>query len=369
MIRYRSPVSGAALTQDTPHSLSDGAGERWPVVDGIAYLRAEGEIRAAEALRALDHGDRRAALILLLDENDDWWTEPPPPEEQLVHLIDNQASLSLRSAMDLLGWGRVGDYFAYRWSDPTFIAGLTLMDAHWPDPTTAFELACGIGHYLRALDQTGVTAIGADVVFAKLWVARHWVAPAAALVCFDADRPWPVEVQADLALCHDAFYFFGNKALVAEQLASSAPALLLSHIHNREADNLSGGNGMSLDEVERLFPGATLYADEALTKAGSTGWLARPGADTSTEAFAVALGAAPRSNASNIALPRAGAPLRRNPLCAFGDVTWPSKRYRDEYAGRATFRCDPQLPEHTVMAPQWTDAVRRRDLVDLPERW
>lgn len=369
MIRFRSPGSGWHLEPDTPHSLRDAAGERWPVIDGIAYLRAGSEALAAAVLERLDAGDRRGALLLLLAENDRWWTEPPPPREQLRRLVDEQHRLTLRDAMALLGWGRVGDYFAHRWSDPTFVAGLTLMDAHWPEPDSAFELACGIGHYLRALAQAGVAAVGADVVFAKLWVARHWVAPEATLLCFDADQPWPVDLRTDLAFCHDAFYFLQQKRRVAAALRAVAPAVLLAHVHNRDAANFSGGSGMTLGEVRQLFPAATLYADEALTEAGVAGRLPDEGAGETTEAFAVAVGARRRHQAGSFAAPQPGAALRRNPLCQPNGPAWPSDRYRDEYAGRATYRCDPALPERVTMAPQWLDAVRRRDLVDLPERW
>ena len=64
----RSPISGAALVPDTPHSLS-AAGERWPVVDGIPYLRTGRETLAAEALAHLDAGCRDEALVAQLPEN------------------------------------------------------------------------------------------------------------------------------------------------------------------------------------------------------------------------------------------------------------------------------------------------------------
>ena len=291
MIQLSSPISGRPLHRDSEHSLSDGEGERWPVIDRIPYLRVGSEELAGQALARLDAGDEGGALELLLAENDRWWTEPPPPAEQLRALCRSRDELSLREAMRLLGWGRVGDYFAHRWSDPTFVAGLALLDAHWSAPASAFELACGIGHYLRALAQLGVHTIGADLVFAKLWVARHWVAPDAELVCFDADRPWPVAVHADLAFCHDAFYFLTNKPLVADELRKAAPVLALAHIHNSEHPNLSGGRGMTLDEVRALFPDARIYADEALTAAGADGRLPEAGSGRHTEAFGVAVGA------------------------------------------------------------------------------
>jgi hypothetical protein len=370
MIRYRSPASGRPLEPDSAHSLSDGRGDRWPVVDGIAYLRAGSEALAAAALERLDAGDRPSALILLLAENDRWWTEPPPPSEDLQRLVGDQDELCLREAMRLLGWGRVGDYFAHRWSDPTFVAGLTLLDAHWTAPRTAFELACGIGHYLRALSQVDVKVVGADVVFAKLWVARHWIAPRAELVCFDADRQWPVEVTADLAFCHDAFYFLRNKPMVARELRSAASVLALAHIHNAEHTNLSGGHGMTLEVVEAMFAGATVYDDEELTRSGATGTVPRPGASRATEAFALVLGAEPAGRRGPLDLPPAGQALRRNPLCAeSGTPHWPSQRYAEEYGARVTWSCRGDLPSDAPMAPEWAEAARRRELVDLPERW
>lgn len=368
MIEFRSPRSGCPLAPDTAHSLSDGAGERWPVIDDIAYLRRGSEALAQAALALLDAGDEPGALVLLLAENDRWWPEPPPPPADLERLVAGRDDLSLRSAMALLGWGRVADYFAHRWSDPTFAAGVALMDAHWAAPSSAFEFACGIGHYLRLLGEARVVATGGDIVFAKLWVARHWVAPAATLVCFDAEQPWPFTLRVDLACCHDAFYFLGDKAAVASELARCAPSLLLSHIHNRAHPNLSSGASMSLDEVRELFPEATLYADEELTAAWAQGRLPRPGADPSTEAFAVALGTPARAAPGGLGLPAPGAVLVRNPLCGDDGPNWPSARYAEEYGARATFAC-ADVPERTAMAPGWVDAVRRRELLALPERW
>lgn len=368
MIGYRSPSSGRPLTPDSAHSLSDGQGERWPVIDDIAYLRAGSEALAAEALARLDAGDESGALVLLLAENDRWWPEPPPPPAQLERLVAGRDRLSLRAAMELLGWGRVGDYFAHRWSDPTFAAGCALIDAHWTAPKSAFELACGIGHYLRLLGQAGVAATGADVVFAKLWVARHWVAPGATLVCFDAEAPWPIDLHVDLACCHDAFYFLGDKAGVAKRLREIAPVLLMAHIHNKAHANLSSGASMTLVELTALFPEATLYADEELTAAASAGRLPRAGADETTEAFALALGAEQRTTSAGFGLPAPGALLVRNPLCTDEGPLWPSPRYAEEYGARATYEC-AAVPERTAMAPGWLDAVRRRELLALPERW
>ena len=383
MTALRSPVSGRALLPDGPHALSDGAGERWPVVEGIAYLRAGSTDRAEAALQRLDAGDEAGALALLLAENDSWWREPPPPETDLLRLVEDARSPrppSLRDAMERLGWGRVGTYFAHRWSDPTFVAGLALTDAHWTAPRTAFELCCGVGHHLRALQQAGVTVVGGDVVFAKLWVARRWVLERdAELVCFDAEvAPWPIDGRFDLVACHDGFYFLHDKAGTAARLRALAGtgALVLSHVHNRDWPNLSGGAAVSAAELSALFPDALAYDDQELTQAGATRAAPRPqpwAALDRVEAFSLVDGEAravePRRADGPLSRPPPGAALVRNPLLAGDGVAWPSDRYRQEYEPRATYGRHPPPPARAEMGAEVADAAARRDLLHLPELW
>ncbi|MBE7219742.1 MAG: methyltransferase type 11, partial [Caulobacteraceae bacterium] len=150
-----SPVSGAPLEPEGEHLLRDADGRVWPVLDGIPYLRIGREALIEEAVAAIRAGDRDRALTILLADQDDWWTGPKPEPEALERLVRERDALSLREAMDQLGFDRVGHYFAHRWSDPTFLAGLGLLEAHWRPAKTAFELACGIGHFGRELAARG----------------------------------------------------------------------------------------------------------------------------------------------------------------------------------------------------------------------
>lgn len=378
-MRLRAPVSGLPLAPDSPHSLSDGAA-RWPVVDGIPYLRAGREALAAAALASLDAGDRRGALVLLLADQDDWWRGPAAAPADLARLVDDAPVLTLRAAMGLLAWGPVADYFAHRWSDPTFLAGLALVRAHWSAPARAFELACGIGHHLRALAGQGVAVAGGDVVFAKLWVARHWVAPGADLVCFDAASPWPVEDAVhDLVACHDAFYFLEPKAEILARLrALRAPGgwLAVGHVHNRDWPNLSAGSAVTAAAMADLFPDAVAYDDAELTRALAEARAPRPAALAGlggVEAFSVADGALsrpPGPASGGLAAPPPGALLRRNPLYGpDGALAWPSERYAREYGPRATYPARSAAPDRVALPGADPGAVRRRELVDLPERW
>ncbi len=383
VVAYASPYSGKPLHADTPHSLVDGSGERWPVIDGIAFLRTGRDALVASTLHRLDTGDRAGALIHLLADQDDWWTGPAADPARLAILVRDADRLSFRAAMDHLGLGRVGDYFAHRWSDPTFLAGLALMEAHWTSPTTAFELACGAGHYLRELTRRGVSCTGGDVVFAKLWLARHWVVGSGVeLVCFDAASPWPVlERRYDLVLCHDALYFLEPKAAIVERLRRFATSgvLVVAHVHNRDHRNFSSGAAVSVRDLASLFPDALAYDDADLTRAlvESRAPQAHRWEDlAAAEAFALVEGwtGPSRPLVDGLALPPEGANLARNPLYGSDDViTWPSERYRDEYAPLATYPLRSRAPRHVTRSAAPTAEseamIRSRELVDLPERW
>ncbi|MFC0409391.1 class I SAM-dependent methyltransferase [Roseomonas elaeocarpi] len=374
-----SPATGRVLTQDTPHSLTDGE-TRWPLVDGIAFLRLGREALAASAIERLDAGDREGALVVLLADQDDWWRGPTAEPEALRRLVREADTLTLRDAMALLSWGPVATYFAHRWSDPTFLAGLALVRAHWAGPATAFELACGIGHHLRALGEQGVRASGGDVVFAKLWVARQWVAPEAELVCFDAGKPWPIAAGSiDLVCCHDAFYFLEPKREILHRLrALRAPGgvLAVSHIHNRDWPNMSAGSAMQAGDVAALFPQATVYDDAELTRALAEE-RAPVGAPVASlggvEAFSLAEGPGvgpAQAVTGGIALPAGGAALRRNPLYGEdGTVRWPSERYETEYGPRATYPQHSDAPERGVMDSATRTRALRREMLHLPDRW
>jgi hypothetical protein len=427
---YRSPLTGAVLAPEGDTLLRDDDGRLWPIIDGIPYLRTGRDELVAEAAAYLRADDREAALVLLLADQDDWWTGPKPDPADLGHLVRNCDRLTLRDAMACLAFGRVGDYFAHRWTDPTFLAGLALIGSHWREPTGgAFELACGIGHYGRALAHRGVAYTGADVVFAKLWLARHWVLPPAAeLVCFDAAAPWPfADRRFDLVFCHDAFYFLEPKRLIRDRLGGlvqPAGRLAVSHIHNRHAANLSSGHAVSADEVDALFPGAAVYDDAELTAAfvDDREPQPRPLAELGgVEAFSVEAhpggidadvhrgetlvppgdrgGSGPASfgtppvvaaqdeggGGRAVCASRSGVAagaLRLNPLYADTEagwrIDWPSPRYAQEYGPRATFpmTLDRDAVESLIAAqrtgrdePALAEAIRRRILVDLPERW
>lgn len=376
-----SPATGAPLHPDTAHSLAADE-ERWPVADGIPFLRADRTELAREALARLDAGDAAGALVLLLGDQDGWARTPPPPEADRARLVREADRLRFRDACALLGYGPVGTYFAHRWSDPTFLSGLALAEAYWPGPAPVFELACGPGHFLAAFARAGAAVAGGDLVFSKLWLARRFLAPETRLVCFDAGAPWPLRDGAfPTVFCHDALYFLPEKAHVAaEALRVAGPAgrVLVGHAHNRLVDNLSAGAPLAPGEYAALFGRAVLYDDQELTAALVEARAPRPAsAEALARAPAVALAAGlaasetPHPVVAGLAVPPPGTRLRRNPLYEAGAIRWPSERYEREYGPLATYPMRADAPDEAVAgADAAVDALaRRRVLVDLPERW
>ncbi len=376
-LALRSPVTDRPLLPDGPHSVA-AEGERWPVLEDIPFLRADRRALADAVLVSLDAGDAETALVLLLGDQDDWARTPPPTEDARRAVVRNAASLTFRDAMDRLAFGAVGTYFAHRWSDPTFLSGLALAEAHWGAPARVFELACGAGHYLREFARAAPWVCGADIVFAKLWLARRYVAPAAHLLCFDAAAPWPLaDGAADLVFCHDAFYFLPAKPHVAAEMLRVAGGgqVLVGHAHNALVDNLSSGSPLPPAEYAALFGTPLLYDDRELTAALVEGRAPVPDtpegvADAPAVAMAAGAGA-PRPVLGGLAVPPRGAALRRNPLYAGLDIRWPSERYEREYGPFVTYPLHADGPERAVAGadPATDHLARRRVLLDLPASW
>ena len=372
-----SPRTGWPLLADSPHSVA-ADGERWPVLEGIPFLRDDRRSLADAALAALDGGDAVSALVLLLGDQDNWARTPPPDEAARHALLRDADRLTFRDAMDRLAFGPVGTYFAHRWSDPTFLSGLALAEAHWTAPGRVFELACGAGHYLREFARVAPGVCGADIVFAKLWLARRYVAPHAQLVCFDAAAPWPLAAaSADMVFCHDAFYFLPDKPHVAAEMLRVAGRgrVLVGHAHNALVDNLSAGSPMPPAGYAALFGTPLLYDDRELTQALVEGRAPAPAtADDVADAPAVAWATGPgepRAVTGGLAVPPPGAPLQRNPLYAGEEIRWPSDRYEREYGPLATYPLHAEGPVTAVAGSDTaTDALaRRRVLLDLPASW
>jgi hypothetical protein len=112
---------------------------------------------------------------------------------------------------------------------------------------------------------------GADVVFAKLWLARHWVVPEAELACFDAGASWPLapprlRPQSPATTPFTSWTQARDPGEAARHVAPEDGVLAISHVHNRDWPNLSSGAAMTAAELATL-PRRALYEDAELTRA------------------------------------------------------------------------------------------------------
>ncbi|GEO37337.1 hypothetical protein SAE02_14850 [Skermanella aerolata] len=375
-----SPTTGKPLRKDGPGVLTDGT-ERWPVLAGIPYLRTgRRELRDA-ALAAIDRGDERGALALLLRDQDDWARIAPPSLDEAACLADDIDGLTLRQAMERLNFGPVAHYFAHRWSAPTFLSALGLLETNWTDPPLVLELACGIGQILREVAAHGIAAAGIDVVFSKLWLARHFLLPDAPLVCADVTAGLPLELPEGAAiLCHDAFYFMPEQERIAASLMAGAGergSVLIGHAHNIRFEHGIAGRPRTPEEYAALFPGCRLYDDAELAHGPALARTPQELAAVEAVSLAWRAGGIGPTSPIDFHLPLAGTPLRLNPLLTRDSgrlrPAWPTPAFAREYANATYLEIDlpreDQLSGRVGDDPLTDDLARRRILLNLPERW
>ena len=396
------PENGDPLRRDTVHSLVGEGGSRWPIVDGIPFLRTGRDALRKAALNALDAGNGRSARIALLADQDDYARRPPPGPAALDRLVASvdDGSASLRDAMAGLNFGAVADYFAHRPSTPTYLSGLALLDLHLPQGAAVVEVACGIGHFLRELASRGVPALGLDVVFAKLWLARRFIVPGGVrLICADAMAGWPLgrAPGPTVAFCHDAFYFLSDKSGVLasfRRTIGEQGRILIGHAHNSGFDHRGvAGEPLRPEAYAGLLPGCVLYDDAELAE---WAWGDRPAVPrepaelSGVEAVALAWDASGRIAAAErpspaspqLVIPAADRVLTLNPLLeereALLTPRWPSPEFEAEYSAGSGYLLGEPMPRFPIPCrldpgtegrEERERLARRRILLDLPERW
>ena len=368
-----SPHNGNPLIQSAPNLLSDGE-LLWPVMNGIAYLRPKHSVREA-AVALLQQDQPQEALVVLLQDQDPFAPLPPPDADTLRELL-NDPTINLRAALQMLNYGPVADYFAYRWATPTFLSGLALLQLTVQAQRPVVEIACGMGHFLRTLEANGITTVGVDLVFSKLWLARRYLDVQGTLVCGDTHALPLRSQQPSTVFCHDAFYFFEDKEAVLTGLRTLAAggSLALGHVHTDAIDHGVAGTLRSAEAYSQMADaGASFYNDQQLT----TAWLTQqmPPAQTpnelnQAEAIAWIEG---KINPQLFPLDRPASSLSRNPLLGpDGTMQWPTERFRNEYEADSGYlhEADPLQDDwKTLDAKEQAHLFKNRVLLDLPPAW
>jgi uncharacterized protein YbaR (Trm112 family) len=238
----------------------------FPIVAGIPVMISDDATRSA--MHELEAGERDRAFFTLLGLNDD-----PQRAARFPALLEGA---TYREAMALLSRDAEGEYFVYRFSDPTFLTASAVLEALARHPRVrarkALDLCGGSGHLTRVL--TGLTSPGdtilADIYFWKLWVARTFMAPGCETVCCNANHPLPFARRSfSLAMCSDAFPYIFQKRLMAEEmmrLAGEDGVVVMPHLHSSLGENFTAGMTLTpqgyVDLFEPLAP--RLFKDSDL---------------------------------------------------------------------------------------------------------
>lgn len=229
----------------------------FPIVAGIPVMIASDATR--EAMHALEAGARETALFLLLGLHDD----PARAAAFRAVLRPDAPPLTYTRAMAVLSPDAEGQYFVYRFSDPTFLMASAVLRALGQQPRVragrALDLCGGSGHLTRVISQLaapGETTL-ADVFFWKLWLARRFMVPDATAVCCDANHPLPFARGAfALTVCSDAFPYIWHKRLMAEEMmrvAGPDGIVALPHLHSSLGFNFSAGMTLTPAAYRDLF--------------------------------------------------------------------------------------------------------------------
>jgi len=261
----RCPFCGSTLELEEGESLERESEEvvngiifcqcsAYPVVAGIPIFNAD--YLADEARKKLANGQREEALFTMLG------LEEPARQEAFRKFIGKGANASYGECVEILCPDAEGTYFTYRFSDPTFVVGSTLLGAVGSDARCwakrAIDLCGGSGHLTRVLCQAGGGAdvVLADAYFWKLWLAKRITAPDCQPVCCDANNPLPFARDVfSLAVCSDAFHYIWSKRLLSSEMMRIAGdgVIVLSHIHNALAENFSAGMPLAPEWWRNLF--------------------------------------------------------------------------------------------------------------------
>ena len=356
----------------------------WPVVDGIAYLRPHHELRE-RVVSLLWMDNVNEARRMLLRDQDRFSPTAPPDHAALDELLDPAATHCLRDAMRLLQYGPVGDYFAYRWCTPTFLSGLVMLGKTITPGRPVVEFACGIGHFLRALENEGYSTTGVDIVYSKLWLARHYLGVRGPLVCGDIEAgPVLREDTARTVFCHDAFYFFEQKQAALRHLRRVAGNgnLAVGHVHT-QLDAHEAGFSAPLARY-RLLTDSKLCDDTAAARQWYGADTPLAGARSDSAAIGWIEGG---TNERRVDWSNERDHLRLNPLIAREGLHFPSADWCREYEADCADLQDYHLDRlgsddplvdglrSGLISPEQLQnsdrraLFRKRILVDLPASW
>jgi SAM-dependent methyltransferase len=364
------------------------------VCDGIAVMTLWPETEVARA--AIVDGRPADALRAMLNFTGD------PPAARLIG-PEGEALGTYRQIAEGVGEQFEGGYFVYRFSDPTFVvadAVVRSVASAVVDPHAAvLDLCGGSGHLTRSLASIGaLPPVVTDISFIKLWLARHFTAPAADAVLADAEVALPFAAGSfRFVVCNDAFHYIWHKAqLVREmwRITDAAGVAAITHTHNADTWTPSKGTALSAEHYRGLFEDtdARVYSEQLTLAEVLAGRLSLSRHDSQAalegdEAFSVIATRDGRVFRDfDVPAPAiVSGELKFSPLYddslsnghASLTLRYPSSDYEDEYSASHKYLPDALNVSHETLAEiqagrltdDVQDLMRRRIVLDLPPNY
>jgi SAM-dependent methyltransferase/uncharacterized protein YbaR (Trm112 family) len=352
----------------------------YPVVAGIPYLRPGQTARKALALLDACQADEALFTLLGLEGG----------RRERFEAARGVKSFTCREALKLLSPNPEGNYFLYRFSDPTFLASEALMHALVQDARCTrgrlLDLCGGMGHLTRTLCEVslGSEVWLADLEFWKLWLARRFIARECQAVCCDAAHPLPfARGSFSLVVCADALHYIWPRRLAVGEmtrLAGSHGVIVATALHNALCENAAAGSPLPPAGWHNLFEEipARLFAESAVLDAVLAN---RPielaanhsDAELAAESNLIAIASSQDALFREYTSSNMQAVMRRpalNPLYQRvneTENTWalqfPSPEYAEEFDA-----CRRYLPERVTLPDAQIESLKRGDVTqDLRE--
>jgi len=221
----------------------------WPVVEDIPILAPWARNRSftvEEVLaRHLPPPEGLAGKIL---------RRIVPPTGAIVDAIANREATFIDLAA-ALGRTRDLDYFRYRFSDLSFVTTAALLTPLHRGPV--LDLGCGAGHMVFALFRRipKSVAVGLDLNFALLYLARRFVAPGALYVCADASARLPFRDGAfEASLCSDTFKYLSDRSTAARELQRvTRGPIVMAHLYSPALQEVGVATPLDLEACAAMF--------------------------------------------------------------------------------------------------------------------
>lgn len=268
------PIFKAEGQIDVMQQTSDSVLRIGPKVkDLVALLRAGQNEKALLSLLVIP--ERRTGRLLALAE-----CAPKGTRKGILSLAERLWSNQQRrarellisaeaktAAFDLIDYfyrrslhSELFNHFAYSFSQPRHLAGLSLAGLLPASGKPILDLACGFGHYMHywITSRPGQPVIGVDRNFFQLHVAKTRVAPGGDFICSEADDRLPFRSRSFCGVfCSDAFHYFLGRWQCAEEMRriiEPGGLIILSRFGNRQVEPREGYE-LTVDGYSRLFDG------------------------------------------------------------------------------------------------------------------